>query len=116
MEKSRDVIIIEKILRYCDEIDLAHGEYHHSFEVFQTNPTYKNAVALCLLQIGELSGNLSDEFKDLHGTIPWKAIKGMRNVVAHHYGKIDAVTVWETADSDIEDLRTFCLSVLDQNE
>ena len=112
MERSRDIIIIEKILRYCDEINIAHEEYHHSFETFKANPTYKNAVAMCLLQIGELSSNLTDDFKEKNAGIPWKAIKGMRNVVAHHYGKIDEDTVWETADSDIEDLRAFCLSVL----
>lgn len=112
MAKSRDTVIIEKILRYCEEINMAHDEYHHSFEVFKSNPTYKNAVSLCLLQIGELAGNLSEEFKAAHGAIPWKAIKGMRNVVAHHYGKIDEVTVWETAEGDIEELKRFCLSIL----
>ncbi len=39
----------------------------------------------------------------------------MRNVVAHEYGKIDEVTVWETAENDTEDLRLFCLSILDKN-
>lgn len=70
MEKSRDTIIVEKILGYCNEINMAHDEYQHSFEIFKNNPTYKNAVALCLLQIGELSGNLSDEFKKSHSAIP----------------------------------------------
>ena len=113
--KSRD-IIIKKILKYCDEINLAHDEYHHSFEVFESNPTYKNAIALCLLQIGELTGNLSDSFKDTYPQIPWKAIRGMRNVVAHQYGKIDVATVCETADSDIEELRLFCTDILNSAE
>lgn len=92
---ERDKMIIKKIIRYCDEINMAHHEYNCSFEIFQTNPTYKNAVALCLMQIGELSNKLSEEFKENHRQIPWKAIRGMGNIVAHEYGKIDEVTVWK---------------------
>lgn len=40
----------------------------------------------------------------------------MRNVVAHEYGNIDTVTVWETADSDIQDLKQFCIEVLKENK
>ena len=57
--------------------------------MFCNNPTHRNAVAMCLMQIGELAGNLSDEFKDSHKEIPWRAIRGMRNVVAHEYANID---------------------------
>lgn len=110
--KDRDVIIIKKIINYCDEIELAHREYSYSYEKFSSNPTYKNAIALCLLQIGELSNVLSDEFKAEHSQIPWKSIKGMRNVVAHQYGSIDTETVWETAGQDVKQLKEFFLNVL----
>lgn len=51
---------------------------------------YKNAVTMCILQIGELSGYLSDDFKNKHDGVSWRNIKGMRNVVAHNYGSLDA--------------------------
>ncbi len=63
--KERDRTIIEKILKYCDEINYSHNEYNRYFEAFKNVPTYKNAIALCLMQIGELSNKLSDEFKVL---------------------------------------------------
>ena len=117
MEASeRDEFILEKIIKYCDEIMMAHDEYHRSFDAFQSNPIYRNAVALCLMQIGELSIKLSDNFKETHRQIPWRAIKGMRNVVAHEYGNIDVETVWETADNDIEELRRFCVCCLEASE
>lgn len=46
--------------------------------------------------------------KDRHSEIPWRAIRGMRNVVAHEYGKIDVETVWETAESGTKELKEFC--------
>ena len=63
---------------------------------------------MCLLQIGELSNKLSEEFKTAHKQIPWRAIRGMRNVVAHEYGKIDVETVWETAENGTLELMEFC--------
>lgn len=113
--KDRDMQILEKIVGYCEDIEHAHGEYHRDYAVFCSNPTYRNAVALCLMQIGELTNKLSQEFKDNHSEIPWRAIRGMRNVVAHEYGKIDVETVWETAENGTKELMAFCQRELDND-
>lgn len=105
---SRDIQILQKICGYCDDIMFTHNEFHREYNTFCNNPTYRNAIALCLLQIGELVKKLSDEFTNSHTEIPWKAIRGMRNVVAHEYGNIDIDTIWETSESGIMELRNFC--------
>lgn len=64
------------------------------------------------MQIGELSGKLSEEFKNNYSQIPWNAIKATRNIVAHEYGKIDIETVWETATTDIIELKIFCINII----
>lgn len=107
---DRDLQILSKIVVYCNDIEHAHNEYNRDYTVFCSNPTYRNAVAMCLMQIGELTNKLSQEFKDGHKEIPWRAIRGMRNVVAHEYGNIDAETVWETAENGTKELKEFCLS------
>ena len=111
---ERDNQILEKILKYCSEIEAAHDDFDRSFERFCTSSTYRNAVALCLLQIGELTNKLSEEFKMTHRQIPWRAIRGMRNVVAHEYGKIDVETVWETAENGTRELMEFCQQELNE--
>ena len=105
---ERDNQILEKILKYCSEIEAAHEDFGRSFERFCNSSTYRNAVAMCLLQIGELTNKLSEEFKSTHRQIPWRAIRGMRNVGAHEYGKIDVETVWETAENGTRELMEFC--------
>ena len=105
---NRDIQILQKIQGYCDDIMFTHTEYDRNYNTFCSNPTYRNAIALCLLQIGELVKKLSDEFVQSHTTIPWKAIRGMRNVVAHEYGHIDIDTIWETSEAGIIELRDFC--------
>ena len=108
----RDLTIIQKILDYCGEIEDAHNCFGRSFAAFKENSVYRNAVSLCLMQIGELSNHLSEDFKETHGSIPWNQIRGMRNVVAHEYGHIDVSIVWETATEDILIIQAFCKSIL----
>lgn len=67
---------------------------------------------MCILQIGELSGHLSDSFKQMHNGVPWKNIKGMRNFIAHKYGDISISTVWEAVSDDVPKLRDYCNSIL----
>ena len=67
---------------------------------------------MCLMQIGELSNHLSEDFKSTHTDIPWTAVRGMRNIVAHEYGNIDFEIVWETASIEIKELYNFCLSII----
>ena len=112
---NRDLQILEKIYGYCCEIEFAHEEYHASYVTFCRNSTYRNAVSMCLLQIGELANKLTEDFKAGHPDIPWRAIRGMRNVVAHEYGHIDVDIVWETAESGTQQLKDFCSRILRSN-
>lgn len=109
---ERDISIIEKIYRYCMEIEEAHESFQRSYEKFLASSLYKNAVCLCLMQIGELSKNLSEQFRQEHKEIPWRQIRGMRNVVAHEYGEIDTEIVWESATEDITELERFCKGII----
>lgn len=106
---STDKSILEHILMYIEQIYEANDLFKADIETIISNSVYRNAVALCVLQIGELSNLLSEDFKTMTiSKVPWKEIKGMRNVVAHNYGKIDNQTLWETITNDIPVLKNFC--------
>jgi len=63
-----------------------------------------------LLQIDELSKNLSYEFiENTYSKIPWTSIKGMRNLLVHEYSSLDKELVWETITEDIPVLLKFCI-------
>lgn len=111
---NRDGHILEHIVSYCLQIEETIQRFGDSVETFQTDVIYRNAVALCILQIGELVGNLSEDFRAKHSTIPWRQIKAMRNIVAHKYGTIDPDTTWEIIKDDIPALQNYCQSILDQ--
>ena len=42
------------MLQYCERINEAVGFFGKEYEVFKENNIYKDAVALSILQIGEL--------------------------------------------------------------
>ena len=114
--ETRDAQILRKILNYCDEIDAAVTLFGNSLESISTNHIYKNAVAMCILQIGELSAKLTDKFKCKYTGLPWRDIKGMRNLLAHGYGTLDIEELWHTVMHDIPELRIYCEAVMKENE
>lgn len=111
--QQRDVQRLLHIVDYCHEIHKTIMRYTDDFSVFESDPDYQRSVSFCLMQIGELSGGLSDEFKqETRQMIPWPAIRAMRNMVAHDYGNIDQQKIWQTAHSDIDVLEKFCIQQL----
>jgi uncharacterized protein with HEPN domain len=119
---NRDIIILKKIIGYCGQIDEARQLLGNSLESLAQSNTYRNAVSMCILQIGELSTHLTEEFRSTHQDIPWKAIRGMRNVAAHHYGNFDTERLWNTVVDDIPVLQEKCQATItipnadDENE
>ena len=109
---NRDHSILQHIINYCDQIDETVAHFGDDYGAFTQSAVYRNAVALCILQIGELVGKLTDEFKETYSNIPWKQIKAMRNIVAHSYGTVDPETTWEIVSDDIPALRKFCKEIL----
>ena len=109
---NRDRDIVEHILRYCNQVETAHQDFGRSKDRFVESTTYQNAISMCILQIGELVGRLTDDFKTANADIPWHKIRGMRNYVAHEYGSIDFEIVWFASTKSIPELQAFCESFL----
>ena len=85
------------------------ARYGNSFDIFNHDPDYQRSVSFCILQIGELSGGLSQEYRQSTAKyVQWGPIKGMRNLVAHNYGSMSRDIIWETASVDIPALKNFC--------
>ena len=53
---------------------------------------------------------------DTNKHIPWYAIKGMRNLHAHDYDRVDLDIVWNTLKEDIPDLLKQLKTILGEYE
>ena len=60
---DRDIHILEHIVSYCQQIEETVARFGNDGSIFSSDPIYRNAAALCILQIGELVGKLSEEFQ-----------------------------------------------------
>ncbi len=106
---SPDLQRLSHIRDYYVEIQNTIKRYGKDFTVFDADHDYQRSISFSIMQIGELSGGLSDEFrKETSGRIQWGPIKAMRNLFAHNYGHMDRDIIWETATTDIPVLRDFC--------
>ena len=102
----------EKIVAYCRRIDDYLKRYSFDYEAFLDDVMFQDACCMCVVQIGELVGELSEEAKALNPSIPWRVIKDTRNFYVHAYGAIDLSSVWETLINDIPILKTACEKML----
>lgn len=113
---SPDLQRIQHIRDYCDEIRKTIQRYGADFAVFDQDADYQRSISFCILQIGELSGGLSEEYrKATSSRVQWGPMKGMRNLVAHSYGSMNREIIWETAVNDIPTLKQFCEEQLAEN-
>ena len=71
---------------------------------------WQKTVVMSLINIGELSKSFTDDYLAAMPEIPWKAIRGFRNIAAHQYGIIDIDDVYKTVMEDIPSLKTALLS------
>ena len=110
--KHRDMFVLEKIVQYANEIELTISELKLDFDKFKASSTGRNAVSMCILQIGELASNLSKEFIKSHSTIQWRSIISMRNRAAHGYWDMSKEIIWQTATEDVPPLKIYCQKIL----
>lgn len=110
--ETRDIIILRKIIDYCNRIQNNIDRFNGSVEAFSSDLLFQDACCMCVVQIGELVGQLSEDAKKKNTAIPWRAIKDTRNFYVHAYGSIDIPSVWDTITIDIPSLREACQELI----
>ena len=103
--KNEDILLIKKMIKYCDDIGTLMTKFDMDFERYKTDISFQYSCNMCIIQIGELANRVSEEIKGTGKNIPWRAIKGMRNLHAHDYETVDMEIVWNTLLEDIPMLR-----------
>jgi uncharacterized protein with HEPN domain len=94
----RDQRAIEDILEFCEQAArlVARGQ-----NAFEPDEMLRLAAEALMQRVGEAVSRLSEGFQDQHPDVPWRATRGMRNLVADAYGRIDHRVVWNTLTTDL---------------
>ncbi len=108
--KSKDKMIISKILKYIDEIKIFINGY--SYEKFSNDRKTVNASVFNLSQIGELAGKVSKELQEEYSNIEWRGIKALRNRIVHDYDGVNLNMVWDFLTTELNELEENLKSVI----
>jgi len=75
-----------------------------TYEDYLSNRMMRGAVERHIEIIGEAARRISDETKQAHAEIPWRAIIGQRNVLAHEYDEVLHGAIWGIATRRVAEL------------
>lgn len=85
----------QKVLAYTEGLDL---------EAFIADSLTYDATLRNLQLIGEAATHIPHEIRQLHSEIPWRAIVGTRNRLAHSYLTISDTIIWGIIPDAVPDL------------
>ncbi len=101
--KSKDRIIIQKIIGYIDDIE-KYVDGMQAREFLDDKKTI-TACAFSVSQIGELVKDITEETMNTYTNIPWNSIRGMRNRIVHDYENVDLSVLWGTIKESLPELK-----------
>lgn len=108
MDKNNKQVLLH-IYAHCLDIETFIMRFGNTIEDFKKDRAFYNSMCMSLMQISELSRTLTDDFIEAtKDKIQWRAVKGLRNWIAHEYMDLDMNIIWETATVDIPVLKSLC--------
>ena len=83
-----------------------------SFEEFVADARTRDAVVRNLMTMGESVRWIPDVILAAHPQVPWRTMRGVRNVVVHEYFGVDDAILWQTVRGDLPSLAPLLETVL----
>jgi len=75
-----------------------------------------DSISMRLIAIGEGFKNIdklsNNELLNNYPNIPWKQVKGIRDILSHHYFDLDAETIFEIYQNDISELLATTIKII----
>lgn len=109
--QRRDKIILQKIV---SEIEIIADFFENmSREEFLADEKTKRAIGMTAINVGELTKNLSQEFREEFSQVSWKDATRFRDVVAHKYETLEIKDVYKTVSEDFPELKSQIEKILE---
>ena len=108
---------LNKMIELCQDIALFIEGIPH--DEFMRDKRTQNAVAMSLIALGEIANTIyqkDPEFIENNAQIPWKYMRGMRNIIAHGYFELDFNIIYQTAERSIPELLKQLKDITKQQE
>jgi uncharacterized protein with HEPN domain len=70
-------------------------------EAFDGDVALRRALERCLEIVGEAAKTLSDDVRTAIPGVPWSQVVRLRDLLTHHYHRVEADQLWTTAATDV---------------
>ncbi len=84
-----------------------------TYEEFVADARTRDAVVRNLMTMGESVRWIPDVILSRHPAVPWRTMRGVRNVVVHEYFGVDDRILWQTVCGDLPPLVPLLETVLE---
>ena len=119
MQFDRELVlnILERVQNSIEQILERSSNYHcgDDFLLTPTGMTILDSICMQFIAIGESLKGLdkitSGTLLVTHPEIDWKHVKGLRDIIAHHYFDIDAEQIWRIIEKEIPSLKEAIISM-----
>ena len=109
MQYDRELIlnILDRVHNSIEQIEKRSENYHSGddFLMTQTGVTVLDSICMQFIAIGESLKGLDKITRGTllvtHPEVDWKHVKGLRDIIAHHYFDIDADQIWWIIEKEL---------------
>lgn len=97
---------LEDLARFVDEAAYVVSKGRDAYlAATPEGALLRNAGERILIKVATVAEKLPEDFRAQHPTIDWVGLGRMRNLVAHHYDKINDDLIWQALTVRIPGLR-----------
>lgn len=113
MQYDKDIAldILNRVYASIGHIEERSQPYHSGddFLMSSTEVAMLDSICMQFIAIGESLKGLDKVTKEsllpTHPEIDWKNVKGLRDIIAHHYFEVDADQIWWIIENELQPLK-----------
>ena len=106
-------LFLRDMLEACEKVMRSAGL---DFHAFVRNELVYDAVLRNLEVLGEAAKKVPDSVRARHPSVEWRAIAGLRDVLAHAYFALDAATLWDLVAHKVPALAEVRRQILEEED
>lgn len=98
-DQERDLLLLDELIEH---LEYAHEDVSgfDQAEELALSRRDRNSAAKEIEQAQECAARLSDSMRAEVKDVPWKELRGLRNVIVHEYGEVDWDVLYNTVMFD----------------
>ena len=101
------------MLEACEKVMRSEGL---DFHAFVRNELVYDAVLRNLEVLGEAAKKVPGSVRARHPSVEWRAIAGLRDVLAHAYFALDEATLWDIVAQKVPALAEVLRQILEEED